>query len=72
MSEGRDGMAKGAQGQFIWRAGQVQGQGEGDREKEGRRMGHRWQSREMLEGRAAQTEAERRSGVRIRAGQVQS
>ena len=55
-SEDRRGMAKGTQGQAIveGKIGGRTGRG-GQREREGRRKWRRWQSREVLKGRAAQT-----------------
>ena len=60
------GMAKRAQGQAIMEGKAEAGSGRGGyREREGRRIGHRWQSKEMLEGRAAQTGAGQESGVKM-------
>ena len=66
-ADGRKGMAKGAQGQAIvhGKAEARAGRG-GYREREGRRIGRRWQSKEMFEGRASQTGAGQRSGVKMR------
>ena len=60
-------MAKGAQGPAIMegKAEARAGRG-GYLEREGRRIGHRWQSKEMLEVRAAQTGAGQGSGVKMR------
>ena len=49
-------MAKGAQGQAIVHDKVKARAGRGRyREREGRRIGRRWQSKEMFEGRASQT-----------------